>query len=58
MAINVKGFKDSLLRSLPLIVLIYVSISEFQTQFYYWKSFLLIFNLSLFIIGFLGIRLF
>ena len=31
MAINVKGFKDGLLRSLPLIVLIYVSISEFQT---------------------------
>ena len=39
MAINVRGFKDSLLRSLPLIILIYVSISEFQTQFYYWKEY-------------------
>ena len=54
MAINVKGFKDALLRSLPLIILIYVSISEFQTQFYYWKIFS--FNLQFIIIYYWVLR--
>mgnify|MGYP001171783917 FL=1 len=54
MAINVKGFKDGLLRSLPLIILIYVSISEFQTQFYYWKIFS--FNLQFIIIYYWVLR--
>ena len=39
MAINVKIFKDFFLRSIPLILLIYICISEFHTQFYYWKIF-------------------
>ena len=54
MAINVKGFKDGLLRSLPLIILIYVSISEFQTQFYFWKIFS--FNLQFIIIYYWVLR--
>ena len=54
MAINVKGFKDSLLRSLPLIILIYVCISEFQTQFYFWKIFS--FNLQFIIIYYWVLR--
>ena len=45
MAINVKVFKEGLLRLIPLDNFIYVCISEFHTQFYYWKIFLLIFNL-------------
>ena len=48
MAINVKTFKDGLLRLIPLILLIYICISEFQTQFYYWKIFS--FNLQFIII--------
>ncbi len=39
MAINVKIFKEGFLRLLPLILLIYMCISEFHTQFYYWKIF-------------------
>ena len=39
MAINVKIFKEGFLRFLPLILLIYMCISEFHTQFYYWKIF-------------------
>ena len=54
MAINVKGFKDALLRSLPLIILIYVSISEFQTQFYYWKIFS--FNLQFILIYYWSLK--
>ena len=54
MAINVKGLKDGLLRTLPLIILIYVSISEFQTQFYYWKIFS--FNLQFIIIYYWVLR--
>ena len=39
MAINVKNIKEGFLRSLPLILLIYICISEFHTQFYYWSIF-------------------
>ena len=48
MAINVKTFKEAFLRLLPLILLIYICISEFHTQFYYWKIFS--FNLQFIII--------
>ena len=48
MAINVKTFGDGFLRILPLILLIYVCISEFHTQFYYWSIFS--FNLQFIII--------
>ena len=36
MAINIKTIKEVILRLLPLILLIYICISEFHTQFYYW----------------------
>ena len=39
MAINVKTFKDGLLRLAPLILLVYICISEFHTQFYLWEIF-------------------
>ena len=48
MAINVKNIKEGFLRSLPLILLIYICISEFHTQFYYWSIFS--FNLQFIII--------
>ena len=48
MAINVKTFKEGFLRLLPLILLIYICISEFHTQYYYWKIFS--FNLQFIII--------
>ena len=48
MALNVKIIKESLLRLAPLILLIYICISEFHTQFYYWKIFS--FNLQFIII--------
>ena len=48
MAINVKVIKEGLLRLAPLILLIYICISEFHTQFYYWKIFS--FNLQFIII--------
>ena len=48
MAINVKTFKEGFLRSLPLLLLIYICISEFHTQFYYWNIFS--FNLQFIII--------
>ena len=48
MAINVKTFKEGLLRLFPLILLIYICISEFHTQFYYWSIFS--FNLQFIII--------
>ena len=41
-------FKDSLFRLGPLILLIYVCISEFHTQFYYWGIFS--FNLQFIVI--------
>ncbi len=48
MAINLKVFKEGILRLAPLILLIYICISEFHTQFYYWKIFS--FNLQYIII--------
>ena len=39
MAINLKRFKDGFFRSAPLILLIYICISEFHTHFYFWKIF-------------------
>tara|TARA_B100000586_G_scaffold211768_1_gene158831 strand:+ start:3664 stop:4182 length:519 start_codon:yes stop_codon:yes gene_type:complete len=48
MAINVKIFKENFLRLAPLILLIYICISEFHTQFYFWKIFS--FNLQFIII--------
>ena len=48
MALNIKAFKEVLLRSAPLILLIYICISEFHTQFYYWEIFS--FNLQFIII--------
>ena len=54
MAINVKVFKEGLLRLAPLVLLIYVCISEFHTQFYYWKIFS--FNLQFIIIYYWVLR--
>ena len=48
MAIIFKGFKETIFRTLPLIVLFYICISEFHTQFFYWKIFS--FNLQFIII--------
>ena len=39
MAIIFKGFKEAFFRSFPLIFLLFICISEFHTQFYYWKIF-------------------
>ena len=39
MAINVKTLKEGFLRFIPLALLIYICISEFHTQFFYWKIF-------------------
>ena len=54
MAINVKTFKDGFLRLLPLILLIYICISEFHTQFYFWDIFS--FNLQFIIIYYWVLR--
>ena len=54
MAINVKTFKEAFLRLLPLILLIYICISEFHTQFYYWRIFS--FNLQFIIIYYWVLR--
>ena len=48
MALNIKIIKENLLRLAPLILLVYICISEFHTQFYYWKIFS--FNLQFIII--------
>ena len=48
MALNIKIIKESLLRLAPLILLIYICVSEFHTQFYYWSIFS--FNLQFIII--------
>ena len=48
MALFFQGFKESLFRIGPLLLLIYVCISEFHTQFYYWSIFS--FNLQFIII--------
>ena len=39
MALNIKSFTDGFLRSAPLILLIYICISEFHTQLYFWNIF-------------------
>ena len=54
MAINVKIFKEGFLRLAPLILLIYICISEFHTQFYYWDIFS--FNLQFIIIYYWVLR--
>ena len=54
MAINVRVFKEGLLRLAPLVLLIYVCISEFHTQFYFWKIFS--FNLQFIIIYYWVLR--
>ena len=48
MALVISKFKDSLFRLGPLILLIYICISEFHTQFYYWAIFS--FNLQFIVI--------
>ena len=48
MALYFKLFKTSFLRLGPLLLLVYISISEFHTQFYYWEIFS--FNLQFIII--------
>ena len=48
MAVNVKTFQEGFLRLIPLILLFYICISEFHTQFYYWSIFS--FNLQFIII--------
>ena len=48
MAITFKNFRESILRLGPLLLLIYICISEFHTQFYYWDIFS--FNLQFIII--------
>ena len=48
MAINLKIAKEGFFRLAPLILLIYICISELHTQFYYWKIFS--FNLQFIII--------
>ena len=48
MAINVRRLKKLILETGPLILLFYICISEFHTQFYYWKIFS--FNLQFIII--------
>ena len=54
MALNLKFFKFNIFRLAPLIFLVYVCISEFHTQFYYWKIFS--FNLQFIIIYYWVLR--
>ena len=54
MALVLSKFKDSLFKLGPLILLIYVCISEFHTQFYYWGIFS--FNLQFILIYYLILR--
>ena len=53
-AINIKVFKENILRGIPLILLFYICISEFHTQFYYWKIFS--FNIQFIIIYYWVLR--
>ena len=48
MAVIFKNFKENILRLGPLILLVYICVSEFHTQFYYWEIFS--FNLQFIII--------
>jgi rod shape-determining protein MreD len=54
MAINFKRLKKSILEMGPLILLFYICISEFHTQFHYWKIFS--FNLQFIIIYYWVLR--
>ena len=54
MAINFKKLKKLTLETGPLILLFYICISEFHTQFYYWKIFS--FNLQFIIIYYWVLR--
>ena len=54
MAINVRRLKNFILETGPLILLFYICISEFHTQFYYWKIFS--FNLQFIIIYYWVLR--
>ena len=54
MAISFKKLKNFILETGPLILLFYVCISEFHTQFYYWKIFS--FNLQFIIIYYWVLR--
>ena len=54
MAINVRRLKNFILETEPLILLFYICISEFHTQFYYWKIFS--FNLQFIIIYYWVLR--
>ena len=54
MAINIKSFKEGFLRLAPLVLLIYICISEFHTQFYFWDIFS--FNLQFIIIYYWVLR--
>ena len=54
MAVNVKTFQEGFLRLIPLILLFYICISEFHTQFYYWSIFS--FNLQFIIIYYWVLR--
>ncbi len=54
MAINVKSFREGFLRLAPLVLLIYICISEFHTQFYFWDIFS--FNLQFIIIYYWVLR--
>ena len=54
MAINIKRLKNFIFQTGPLILLFYICISEFHTQFYYWKIFS--FNLQFIIIYYWVLR--
>ena len=54
MALVIKGFKEKILRLIPLFLLFYICISEFHTQFYFWKIFS--FNLQMIIIYYWVLR--
>ena len=54
MAISFKKLKHFILETGPLILLFYICISEFHTQFYYWKIFS--FNLQFIIIYYWVLR--
>jgi rod shape-determining protein MreD len=54
MAISFKRLKTLILETGPLILLFYICISEFHTQFYYWKIFS--FNLQFIIIYYWVLR--
>jgi len=54
MAIILRGFKETVIRLAPVLLLFYICISEFHTQFFYWKIFS--FNLQFIIIYYWVLR--